>query len=650
MVNALARLPGPDRPVILTDDIGKQGGHYVCMTGRSRRSTVLACVLFTAAACADAAAIVGVVVTHMRFAAVRDSFLVPNAPIGFACAACGLLIAWHRPANRLGWLLLAAGACQSVTAGVTPWLARAMVDGSPPVLVRLLGTIYGFAWPWAISLFIPLALLLFPDGRLLPGSRWRVVAAVAIVNAPAQVLEFSSTPGWSGLQDQLGEAAEARGRSWIALPDFIPAALGNGSNAVLGLVFVAAIVGLIMRYVRGGERARRQLLWLMLATAVTTIVFVASRVSTDHQPGVPVLVLTVFVLIPVSIAVAVLRYQLLDIRLVFSRTVSYLLLVGGVVLTYVALGALLELMLQRQAGLGTSVLVTVLIAVGFNPARVGLQRLVDRAVYGGKMAGSIRFDNSIYPILGGFGLPPDLIQQAERYNFRYRIRIIGILLTFGVALNSAIAGGLLRLGYGRLGNGPVWVIVGYALVSSALSVLLTAPLLQAVIRMNRSTYTIYLLLQAIVALARLKDSGQADGRIRHRRRVYRNLRAARQGLRSNAWMLAGNLAVLSGRHMNERDWPPVAVLGRWLCWVAEDLNDAGRVDGAMQACVDTIRHILGPTPFALLSLCHPPRQARMMRPPRSERLSRYSTGTRTVLISLVPIIAASIGLATKLVP
>jgi signal transduction histidine kinase len=351
------------------------------MTGRWRRSAVLACALFAVATCADAAAIIGVIVTEMSFAALRDSFLVPNTPIGFACAACGLLIAWHRPANRLGWLLLAAGVCQSATAGVTPWLARAMVDGSPPALVRSLGTIYGFAWPWAVSLFIPLALLLFPDGRL-PGRRWRVVAAVAIINAPAQVLEFSSGPVWSGLRDQLGEAAQARGRSWIALPDSTPATLGYGSDAVLGLVFVAAIVGLIVRYVRGGERARRQLLWLMLATAVTVIVFVASRVSTDHQPGVPVLMLTVFVLIPVSIAVAVLRHQLLDIRLVWSRSVTYALLTAGVVGVYLALVQTTDVLLKGRLGLGTSLLATLVIAAGFNPIRVWLQRAVDRLLYG----------------------------------------------------------------------------------------------------------------------------------------------------------------------------------------------------------------------------------------------------------------------------
>ena len=44
------------------------------------------------------------------------------------------------------------------------------------------------------------------------------------------------------------------------------------------------------------------------------------------------------VLIPLSITIAVLRYQLLDIRLVVSRSLLYLLLTGGVIAAYLGGG------------------------------------------------------------------------------------------------------------------------------------------------------------------------------------------------------------------------------------------------------------------------------------------------------------------------
>ncbi|MEV6413246.1 histidine kinase [Kribbella sp. NPDC051718] len=81
-------------------------------------------------------------------------------------------------------------------------------------------------------------------------------------------------------------------------------------------------------------------------------------------------------LIPLAVALAVLRHQLLDIRLVVSRSLLYLLLVGGVVAAYFGLIALLD----RNA----SVLATLVIALAFNPVRVWLQGLIHRAFYGAR--------------------------------------------------------------------------------------------------------------------------------------------------------------------------------------------------------------------------------------------------------------------------
>jgi type III secretory pathway component EscS len=92
--------------------------------------------------------------------------------------------------------------------------------------------------------------------------------------------------------------------------------------------------------------------------------------------------LTVMALIPASIAIAVLRYQLLDIRLVWSRSVTYALLTASVVGIYVVLVQATDSLLSQRIGLGTSLLATVVVAAGFNPVRIRLQRAVDRRLYG----------------------------------------------------------------------------------------------------------------------------------------------------------------------------------------------------------------------------------------------------------------------------
>ncbi len=66
------------------------------------------------------------------------------------------------------------------------------------------------------------------------------------------------------------------------------------------------------------------------------------------------LILLAIPLVPVAMTVAILRHQLLDIRLVVSRAVLYGLLTAGVIGVYVGLVAVLDVLLRRQVGLGTS--------------------------------------------------------------------------------------------------------------------------------------------------------------------------------------------------------------------------------------------------------------------------------------------------------
>ena len=87
-------------------------------------------------------------------------------------------------------------------------------------------------------------------------------------------------------------------------------------------------------------------------------------------------------LIPVAITVAILRHQLLDIRLVVSSALLYGLLTAGAVGAYVGLVALLDAVVRSRVSLDSAVVASLIVAIAFNPARVWLQRLIDRALYG----------------------------------------------------------------------------------------------------------------------------------------------------------------------------------------------------------------------------------------------------------------------------
>ncbi|NUP04212.1 MAG: two-component sensor histidine kinase [Nonomuraea sp.] len=331
-----------------------------------RRVTVWA--LFGIAVAESAAGVTGALVTGMTFEAATESFVVTNTAIGLSLAVAGVLIAWHRPANRVGRLLLAAAVAQAGTAG---GMGLFFIGGGydwPPTVQRLLLTFAAYSWPWSIALFLPLALLLFPDGRL-PGPGWRWAARLLVWTSPLFALEMGASPD--------GVAPPMRGYLVLPFHDRL-APLWTVSELRVALGLLLAVAGLAVRYRRGGELERRQLLWLSYAALVVSVVATFWGL---FELG-SALILLLIPLVPIAITVAILRHQLLDIRLAVSRTLLYALLTAAVVGAYAGLVTLLDHLVARQVGPGSPALATVVIAVGFNPVRVRLQRLVDRLLYG----------------------------------------------------------------------------------------------------------------------------------------------------------------------------------------------------------------------------------------------------------------------------
>lgn len=340
------------------------------MTG-PRRTTVIATALFLFVLAEVAATAIAGVASGMPFQELMDGFTVSSATIGAALAVAGWPIARHRPGNAVGWLLLIGGAGYAASAAGYALLAAGAPTGTGSVAWRIVATLTNSGWPWVIAVLLPVTLLVFPDGRLL-SRRWRPIVVVAGVNALLFVA-MAILPAET-LTGQLG----VRGYPTWSAPD-LPwiATLSTASGTV---VYGAALASLVVRYRRGDERVRRQLLWLLLAAIVMVVGFTIS----DFLHVDSWLSIFVIALVPVTISIAVLRYQLLDIRLVISRSVLYLLLTAAVVATYVGLIAVLDTVVHQQVGLGSSVLATLLIAAVFNPVRVWLQRWVDRVFYGAR--------------------------------------------------------------------------------------------------------------------------------------------------------------------------------------------------------------------------------------------------------------------------
>ena len=185
-----------------------------------------------------------------------DAFVLTNAVMGLAFGGCGALLAWHRPGNPIGWLFLAGGLLQAVAAAVPGRGAPAEGGRGPTAVCGWWSRVFVYSWPWAIGLCIPLALLLFPDGRpLSPGWRW--------VSwrwwSPARCSSWRWAPRRSRWSD-----GDPIGYLTIAGYDHLDGLWMVAELRTLA-AYLLALVALVVRYRRGTETARRQLLWLLLA-------------------------------------------------------------------------------------------------------------------------------------------------------------------------------------------------------------------------------------------------------------------------------------------------------------------------------------------------------------------------------------------------
>jgi signal transduction histidine kinase len=335
-----------------------------------------------------------------------DAFVVTNSLMGFAFGTCGAVIAWHRPANPIGWLFIADGIGHATTAAGAPLLQLLHDSSAPTGLQRGVLTVSEWAWPWSIGLFLPLALLLFPDGHLL-SPRWRPVAWAIVLTSPLFALEMG-TGGEAPFED--GPTGYLKLPSYDALQPLWTATELRGLLALL-----LAIMCLVIRYRRATETGRRQLLWLLLAAVIA----LSLMIPWSLIAGTPVFVLLAIPLVPVAVAVAIVRHQLLDIRLVVSRAIAWGLLSLVAIGSYVALVAVTDSFVSSR--FGRSAALTVVVALLIAPVLPRLQRLVDRAMYGdrrdpARVASRIGAELSANPS-GGLESVAAAIREALRFPY-----------------------------------------------------------------------------------------------------------------------------------------------------------------------------------------------------------------------------------------
>jgi two-component system, NarL family, sensor kinase len=326
-----------------------------------KRPTVLAYTLFGLALALAAVAIGAALVLGLDSETLWSNFMITNTVIGLSAAPCGLLIARAKPENPIGWLFLVWGIAPLLTAAATPLMIYGADHDWPQFALRLLVTIFLFSWSWGVYCCLPLILQLFPTGKPL-SRRWTVLCWLTVCTAVLGNVFVGPTHEYG--------ASSFLVAPWWAVTERIA---GIGA----GLIMLASVASVIVRYVRGSRTIRQQVLWL--AAAILLVLLINVPIWFAIPTGRYVLLLLSFPLIPAAVTIAVLRHGLYDVRIVLSRVVVYGVLTACVIAVYIGLVAVLERVVR---GAGAPVVAALAIALAFNPVRVRLQRLVDRAIYG----------------------------------------------------------------------------------------------------------------------------------------------------------------------------------------------------------------------------------------------------------------------------
>jgi hypothetical protein len=294
----------------------------------------------------------------------------------------GFVVAWRKPGNPLGWVILALAGFFALSEDASFYAVadyRLRHGGLPLGWVALL------AQPgWAPGIvLLGLLFLLFPDGRP-PSPRWRWVLWVYFTVAMlwiigAFILTVGAIIGHHTQVDPSGNLLildnnSAQSAAWwnVVTNVFFP---------LLALCWLGSLGGQVLSYRRSSGERRQQLKWLMSGSAIAGVSILISGPLLGTTSGIlrfaGDIATAGSLAIPLSIGVAVFKYRLFDIDRIISRTLAYAIVTGLLVGVYAAI----VLLARQVVALTTPVAVaasTLAAAALFNPLRRRVQRAVDR--------------------------------------------------------------------------------------------------------------------------------------------------------------------------------------------------------------------------------------------------------------------------------
>lgn len=288
--------------------------------------------------------------------------------VALVASAIAIIIFWRRSRSWSALLI----SLWLVTFATNIGTTSALLDTNR-VMTGLVHTLDQIGW----ALLIPLVFLTFPNGRFVPGwtrrlgFAWIVLALVILINDLVSIGQDGSIPTYTS-------------------PLFI----------IWVGIWIMGILAQIYRFRRVSDPIQRQqtkwVIYGMFGTVLTilTILLINFIFPSFEEPGPwgviygEIIIRTAislgFLLVPLSIGIAMLRFRLWDVEILIRRTLVYGILTALLILIYVGTVVLLQSIFGAFSGQRSPAVIvvsTLVIAALFVPMRRRVQDIIDRRFY-----------------------------------------------------------------------------------------------------------------------------------------------------------------------------------------------------------------------------------------------------------------------------
>lgn len=297
--------------------------------------------------------------------------------------AVGALVASRRRATAFGWLLLGIGAGAAVLVAASGYAVLRVPAGHTDPLTVLAAWIYGWLW-FPVIITIPTFLfLLFPTGTY-PSPRWRWVGRAALVfiilvTVPSMLEKRLDV-------EQCSRDASERECTNPSIDNPIGVPFVTDAEQQLGFLFVGvlpvvllSVASLFFRYRAGDAIQRQQMKWVGVAA-----MFFGASIVLGESVGLSDRLFPFFLMmLPLSMAVSILKYRLYEIDVIVNRTLVYGSLTAILVLAYLGIVFVLQSLLSgltRESDVAVAAS-TLAVAAMFRPLRGRVQGFIDRRFY-----------------------------------------------------------------------------------------------------------------------------------------------------------------------------------------------------------------------------------------------------------------------------